>query len=196
VERITTIHLGYVGFATVGASLWWFKFSEGGPHVDYYQLTNWMKCGKETKMFKGIDCSLLQSHRSNTMALSMLVVIEMLNAFNRYCSPVYYYCIQILSSFLLFSLSESQSLLTFPPTRNYWLCASVVFSLILHLAILHVEVLARIFQVEALGYQEWIIVLVFSAPVILLDEAMKCIARRCCSTEEIELESSEDHKQV
>jgi P-type Ca2+ transporter type 2A len=74
---------GYVGFATVGASLWWFMLSQGGPRASYYHVSNWMECEKDPAMFEDVDCQLLHSRRSNTMALSVLVVIEMLNAFNR-----------------------------------------------------------------------------------------------------------------
>lgn len=57
-----------------------------------------------------------------TMALSVLVTIEMLNAMN--------------------SLSENQSLVTMPPWSNMWLVGSMALSFTLHFVILYVEVLS------------------------------------------------------
>lgn len=57
-----------------------------------------------------------------TMALSVLVTIEMLNAMN--------------------SLSENQSLVSMPPWSNMWLVGSMALSFTLHFVILYVEVLS------------------------------------------------------
>ena len=57
-----------------------------------------------------------------TMALSVLVTIEMLNAMN--------------------SLSENQSLVVMPPWTNLWLAASIALSMTLHFVILYVEILS------------------------------------------------------
>uniref|UniRef100_A0A6M2E037 Putative product n=1 Tax=Xenopsylla cheopis TaxID=163159 RepID=A0A6M2E037_XENCH len=93
-----------------------------------------------------------------TMALSVLVTIEMLNAMN--------------------SLSENQSLLAMPPWQNMWLVGSMALSFTLHFVILHVEVLSTVFQVTPLSADEWITVMKFSIPVILLDEVLKFVARK------------------
>ncbi|KAH9518641.1 Sarcoplasmic/endoplasmic reticulum calcium ATPase 2 [Bulinus truncatus] len=84
----------YVGCATVGAAAWWFMLYDKGPKLNYYQLTlTWldfecpqthhMQCPAEPRMFKGVDCSIFQAPEPMTMALSVLVTIEMLNALNR-----------------------------------------------------------------------------------------------------------------
>ncbi|CAH8455835.1 unnamed protein product [Heterobilharzia americana] len=72
----------YVGCATVGAAAWWFMFYEGGPKVNYYQLTHHLQCPLEPSLFQGVSCSVFSSPKPMTMALSVLVLIEMFNALN------------------------------------------------------------------------------------------------------------------
>jgi Ca2+ transporting ATPase len=93
-----------------------------------------------------------------TMALSVLVTIEMLNAMN--------------------SLSENQSLIVMPPWSNWWLMASMALSFTLHFVILYIEVLSTVFQVTPLNVDEWLTVMKFSIPVVLLDETLKFVARK------------------
>jgi len=45
--------------------------------------THFMQCHGDAEHFVGIDCKLFDSPKPRTMALSVLVVIEVLNAFNR-----------------------------------------------------------------------------------------------------------------
>uniref|UniRef100_A0A671K8I5 Calcium-transporting ATPase n=1 Tax=Sinocyclocheilus anshuiensis TaxID=1608454 RepID=A0A671K8I5_9TELE len=144
---------GYVGLGTVGAATWWYLFDEDGPQVSFYQLRHFMQCTEENPMFQGIDCEVFESRYPTTMALSVLVTIEMFNALN--------------------SLSENQSLLRMPPWVNIWLLGAIILSLSLHFLILYVEPLPLIFQVTPLHYSQWIVVLKISIPVILLDEALK-----------------------
>ncbi|XP_018648452.1 putative atpase [Schistosoma mansoni] len=147
----------YVGCATVGAAAWWFMVYEGGPKVNYYQLTHHLQCQLEPSAFKGVNCSVFASPKPMTMALSVLVLIEMFNALN--------------------SLSENQSLVVMPPWHNMWLIAAICFSMTLHFAILYINVLANIFQIAALNIAEWFAVLKISIPVLLLDETQKAIVR-------------------
>uniref|UniRef100_A0A671RRV5 Calcium-transporting ATPase n=1 Tax=Sinocyclocheilus anshuiensis TaxID=1608454 RepID=A0A671RRV5_9TELE len=142
---------------TVSAATWWYLFDEDGPQVSFYQLRHFMQCTEENPMFQGIDCEVFESRYPTTMALSVLVTIEMFNALN--------------------SLSENQSLLRMPPWVNVWLLGAIILSLSLHFLILYVEPLPLIFQVTPLHYSQWIIVLKISIPVILLDEALKYMSR-------------------
>ena len=64
------------------------------------------------------------------MALSVLVVIEMLNALN--------------------ALSEDGSLLQMPPWCNPWLLVAIVVSLGLHCVIMYIPALASLFEITAL----------------------------------------------
>ncbi|XP_036379139.1 sarcoplasmic/endoplasmic reticulum calcium ATPase 1 isoform X1 [Megalops cyprinoides] len=155
---------GYVGLGTVGAATWWYLFDEQGPQVSFYQLRHFMQCTEDNPMFAGIDCEIFESRYPTTMALSVLVTIEMFNALN--------------------SLSENQSLLRMPPWVNIWLLGAIILSLSLHFLILYVEPLPLIFQVTPLRWSQWIVVLKISIPVILLDEALKYISRHHLEGEE------------
>lgn len=149
---------GYVGMATVGAASWWFMYSPYGPQMTYWQLTHHLQCLNNADDFKGIDCKIFTDPHPMTMALSVLVTIEMLNAMN--------------------SLSENQSLVTMPPWSNMWLVGSMALSFTLHFVILYVEVLSAVFQVTPLSVDEWLTVMKFSVPVVLLDEVLKFVARK------------------
>uniref|UniRef100_A0A1B6E9S2 Calcium-transporting ATPase n=1 Tax=Clastoptera arizonana TaxID=38151 RepID=A0A1B6E9S2_9HEMI len=149
---------GYVGAATVGAASWWFMYSPEGPSLTYWQLTHHLSCVAGGDDFKGVDCKIFTDPHPMTMALSVLVTIEMLNAMN--------------------SLSENQSLITMPPWCNLWLIGSMALSFTLHFVILYVEILSTVFQVCPLTFEEWITVMKFSIPVVLLDETLKFAARK------------------
>ncbi|KDR21433.1 calcium-transporting ATPase sarcoplasmic/endoplasmic reticulum type isoform X1 [Zootermopsis nevadensis] len=148
----------YVGAATVGAASWWFMYSPLGPGLNYYQLTHHLACIGEGEEFKGVDCHVFTDPHPMTMALSVLVTIEMLNAMN--------------------SLSENQSLVAMPPWCNLWLMGSMILSFTLHFVILYVEILSTVFQVTPLNVDEWVTVMKFSIPVVLLDETLKFVARK------------------
>ncbi|RWS12224.1 Calcium-transporting ATPase sarcoplasmic/endoplasmic reticulum type-like protein [Dinothrombium tinctorium] len=148
----------YVGCATVGAAAWWFMAAENGPHLNYYQLSHHLQCLGGDEAFKGVDCHVFHDPHPMTMALSVLVTIEMLNALN--------------------SLSENQSLLAMPPWRNPWLLAAMTLSMGLHFMLLYVEILSTVFSVCPLGAEEWWTVLKISLPVVLLDETLKFVARK------------------
>uniref|UniRef100_A0A8C8JYW1 Calcium-transporting ATPase n=1 Tax=Oncorhynchus tshawytscha TaxID=74940 RepID=A0A8C8JYW1_ONCTS len=109
----------YVGAATVGAAAWWFVAAADGPRITFYQLSHFLQCGPENPEFEGLECELFESPYPMTMALSVLVTIEMCNALN--------------------SVSENQSLLRMPPWENMWLLGAICLSMSLHFLILYVE---------------------------------------------------------
>ncbi|KAF6200671.1 hypothetical protein GE061_005114 [Apolygus lucorum] len=148
---------GYVGATTCAGSLWWYMYSPKGPRLDFFLLTHHLHCIPTDTLFTNVDCKVFDDPHPMTLALSVLVTIEMLNAMN--------------------SLSENQSLLTIPPWSNLWLIGAIIISITLHVAILHIEFLSTVFQVTPLDFDEWVIVLKFSFPVILIDETLKYIAR-------------------
>nr|XP_039264651.1 sarcoplasmic/endoplasmic reticulum calcium ATPase 1-like [Styela clava] len=148
---------GYVGAATVGASIWWLVFAETGPQVSWWQITHHMSCYSNPELFEGVDCKIFVDSHPMTMSLSVLVLIELFNALN--------------------SISENQSIFTMPPWQNIWLMGSIVLSLSLHFLILHVGPLPMVFRVCPLNSYEWMMVLKMSFPVLILDEILKFIAR-------------------
>jgi Ca2+ transporting ATPase len=108
--------------------------------------------------FEGIDCAIFEDPHPMTMALSVLVVIELLNALN--------------------SVSENQSIFRMPPWLNMWLMGAFFLSLGLHFMILYVPPFPTIFQVTDLNMEEWMTVLKFSVPVMIIDEILKYVARQ------------------
>merc|ERR1711904_200168 len=156
----------YVGAATVGSTIWWFMFYSEGPQFSWTQLTSFMQCTEDNwesvylganKDFLSEGCDTFQDDRPMTMALSVLVIIELLNALN--------------------SVSEDQSLLVMPPWKNMFLIAADLLSLGLHFMILYVPFMAALFQLQPLDMEEWKWVLIFSVPVLLLDEVLKFVSR-------------------
>merc|ERR1739838_484787 len=147
----------YVGVATVASASWWFLYASNGPQMTWWQLTHYMKCSTNPEPFEGMTCKIFEDPHPMTMALSVLVFIEMTNALN--------------------SVSENQSLLRMPPWKNPWLVGAIALSMSLHFVILHVEPLPMIFNICPLSLAEWIVVLKISLPVLLIDEGLKWIAR-------------------
>ena len=96
----------YVGAATVGSSSYWFLFDPTGPQMSFWQLTNHMQCYGSPEDFKGISCEIFQAPEAMTMALSVLVMIEMSNALN--------------------SVSENQSLIVMPPWVSFYI--NIIYS--------------------------------------------------------------------
>eukprot|EP01069_Polyplicarium_translucidae_P001383 Polyplicarium_translucidae@DN1646_c0_g1_i1.p1 len=162
----------YVGVATVGIFVMWYLFGvdpqENNTPVSMWQLMNWSQCsrweGFEATTMYDMDpsnpCTYFTAgkKKASTLSLTVLVVIEMLNALN--------------------ALSEEGSLLQMPPWANPWLCLAILSSIVVHALVLYVPLLARIFNVVPLSARDWACVLLWSMPVIFIDEAMKAAARR------------------
>ncbi|XP_065190129.1 calcium-transporting ATPase sarcoplasmic/endoplasmic reticulum type-like [Sycon ciliatum] len=170
--RYMTIGI-YVGCATVFASVWWFMYFDGGPQLNYYQLSHHMSCTLDKENFaENFDCEIFDDPHPMTMALSVLVTIEMLNALN--------------------SLSENQSLLSMYPTRNLLLLGAIALSMSLHFFILYVPLMSTVFQITPLNQTEWLAVIYMSLPVILLDEILKFVARNFVTTTSPEFKAKQD----
>merc|ERR1711931_510745 len=148
---------GYVGAATVGGAVWWFLYDVTGPGVTFYQLSHFMQFHDANEDFTGIECEIFEAEAPMTMALSVLVTIEMCNALN--------------------SLSENQSLIRMPPWVNFWLLAAMSLSFSLHFMIIYVDPLPMVFHLTHLNLDQWLVVLQLSFPVILIDEVLKFFAR-------------------
>ncbi|KAI1385054.1 calcium-transporting ATPase sarcoplasmic/endoplasmic reticulum type [Hypoxylon trugodes] len=148
----------YVGIATVAGYAWWFMYNPEGPQINFYQLSHFHRCSTE---FSEIGCEMFSNDMSkaaSTISLSILVVIEMLNAMN--------------------ALSSSESLLTLPLWENMMLVYAVGLSMALHFALLYTPVLQTLFSILPLNWTEWKAVLIISAPVIIIDEVLKAVERQ------------------
>uniref|UniRef100_A0A669CGS0 Calcium-transporting ATPase n=1 Tax=Oreochromis niloticus TaxID=8128 RepID=A0A669CGS0_ORENI len=120
-------------------------------------VSHFMQCHEENEDFEGLDCEIFEAAPPMTMALSVLVTIEMCNALN--------------------SLSENQSLVRMPPWSNFWLISAMTLSMSLHFMIIYVDPLPMIFKLTHLSTEQWIVVLKLSFPVIAIDEVLKFVAR-------------------
>ena len=157
----------YVGAATVFGYAWWFLYNPEGPQISFTQLvrllqtlyiyihedeltrykkSHFHKCSSE---FPEIGCEMFTNDlakSASTVSLSILVVIEMLNAMN--------------------ALSSSESLLTLPLWKNMKLVYAIVLSMVLHFAILYIPSLQTLFSILPLDWVEWKAVLGISIPVM------------------------------
>jgi len=192
----------YVGFATVGIFVFWFTnyddfvaflgpvvmeylgtTYDGHSMVSYDQLTHWGQCrvGDDAAgtIFEGMVVNDFDSNgdgivddfssnpclyfskgkmQASTLSLSVLVTIEMFNALN--------------------AVSEDGSLLTIPPWVNPWLLLAMASSFLLHFFILYVPAMATVFSIAPHNAVDWILVFLFSFPVIIIDEVLKFVGRR------------------
>ncbi|KAI4207565.1 MAG: hypothetical protein LQ346_000497 [Caloplaca aetnensis] len=148
----------YVGAATVFGYAWWFMLYSEGPHITFWQLTHFHRCSAQ---FPEIGCQMFSNNdakAASTMSLSILVVIEMLNAMN--------------------ALSSSESLLTLPLWDNMILVYAISLSMALHFALLYTPFLQSLFSIVPLNWTEWKAVLWISIPVIFIDEILKFFERK------------------
>jgi Ca2+-transporting ATPase len=177
----------YVGFATVGVFAYWYVLYDWSeyqqPLIKYSHLSHFSKCNAEdmtefNTLYPGYApnfdawvaeggqdysdnvCAYMTKGKTtaSTLSLSVLVTIEMFNALN--------------------ALSEDGSLVQMPPWANPWLLVAMLISFGLHFVILYVPVLATVFSIEPLTYNDWMLVLGASFPVILIDEVLKFFGRR------------------
>ncbi|KAG4200434.1 hypothetical protein ERO13_A05G210900v2 [Gossypium hirsutum] len=69
----------YVGLATVAGFIWWFIYSETGPKLPYTELMNFDTCPTRETTY---PCSIFEDRHPSTVAMTVLVVVEMFNALN------------------------------------------------------------------------------------------------------------------
>ncbi|XP_050238519.1 calcium-transporting ATPase, endoplasmic reticulum-type [Mercurialis annua] len=171
----------YVGIATVGVFILWYTqasflgidlASDGHTLIELSQLRNWGECSKWSNFTAApysigggrmitfsnpCDYFSAGKVKAMTLSLSVLVAIEMFNSLN--------------------ALSEDNSLVKMPPWRNPWLLVAMSVSFALHCLILYVPFLADVFGIVPLSMNEWLLVILVSAPVILIDELLKFAGR-------------------
>merc|ERR1711983_531277 len=75
------------------------------------------------------------------------------------------------------AMTMALSVLVMPPWINIYLILAMGLSVSLHCMILYVDIFNVVFNISALSFDQWLVVLKFSLPVLLVDEALKFIAR-------------------
>ncbi|CAF4512703.1 unnamed protein product [Rotaria sp. Silwood2] len=94
-----------------------FRYMAIGSYFGF-DIQNHFKCRSGGKESENINCSIFDDPHPMTMALSVLLTIEMCNALN--------------------SSSENQSLLKMPPWKNKYLLYAIALSMSLHMMILYI----------------------------------------------------------
>jgi magnesium-transporting ATPase (P-type) len=148
----------YVGLATAWGFLWWYLWYSEGPKLSYKALSHFQKCDAAAAAAAGYKCEIFSDNHPKTVAMTVLVIVEMFNALN--------------------NISENSSLLVIPFWDNKWLLGAIAVSVILHCIIMYVPGLALLFGITHLNAAEWWCVILLSAPVILVDEVLKWLSRR------------------
>ena len=158
----------YVGAATVGAYISWY-LSKG---VSLYQLMHWQECSRWTDFLHSADaphwphqpCDIFSAlkHRAGpqTMALSVLVTIELLKA--------------------LSAVSLDQSLLKVPFWKNRWLVPGVGLPFALHLMVMYVPFFSKALGLAPLTWNEWKVSLFDSGRVYSSGVIWLCLFVRLC----------------
>lgn len=75
------------------------------------------------------------------------------------------------------ALSDESSLLTVGPLANPTLIFAIGMSMTLHCMICYIPFFENVFNTVPLSFQDWILVLLVSIPVVLIDELLKHKAR-------------------
>ncbi|UKK01992.2 calcium-transporting ATPase [Theileria orientalis] len=173
IDRLTLFRYlligAYVGFATCGIFIMYFirgiSPNEGNTLVTFKQLRDWGSCSEWTDfvanniydMQESCDYFTVGKIKASTLSLTTLVVLEMFNAFN--------------------ALSEDSSLLVMPPWKNMYLVVATLFSISIHCLILYAPFLSTLFNVVPLDLYDWKWVVIWSLPVVLIDELFKLFKR-------------------
>ena len=154
----------YVGIATIGV----FAQHYVQQGVSLSDLANWSRCGEAWMPADGgaSMCTTLfrESGRMlpQTLSLTTLVVMEMLKA--------------------LSAVSVNDSLFRVGPQSNKWLLLGVSGPFLLHMLVLYSSklgfgALGESFGMVPLSSDNWTTVLLWAAPILLVDEILKAVGR-------------------
>jgi magnesium-transporting ATPase (P-type) len=134
----------YIGIATLGVYVSYF-LDQG---VSVQEISSWSSCSESP------SCEIFSDIRApQTLALTTLVTTELLKA--------------------LCTVSASSSIFVIGPQNNPWLLLGVAIPFALNLAIIYIPALESNFGLVPLSRDDWIIVLCWSLPIIVIEEALK-----------------------
>jgi len=114
--------------------------------ISFQELQSWSTCTESCSIYADLAAP-------QTLALSTLVTVELLKA--------------------LCSVSIDSSILTVGPQKNPWLLLGVTVPFALNLAIIYTPQLQHSFGLVPLDGSDWLKVLAWSLPIVLIDEALK-----------------------
>lgn len=139
----------YLGLATIAAAYYHYIFDPLGPKLSYYEITHYHGNPHITE--------ILEDETAGTMAMTVLVVIEMFSAMT--------------------AVSEHLSLFQMPPTKNPKLVLSICASLLVHIAVIEFPITQKIFSVCHLNLNQWTIIVILAFPVLIIEEIFKFFIR-------------------
>jgi len=134
----------YIGIATVG--IYASYFVDHG--IALKDLSSWSTCVDPSSCSIYTDLAAPQ-----TLALTTLVTAELFKA--------------------LCTVSVDSSIFKVGPQKNPWLLLGVVVPFMLNLAIIYTPVLENSFGLVPLNGEDWLHVLMWSFPIIMIDELQK-----------------------
>lgn len=144
----------YIAIATV--SVYVHQFMSHG--ISFNELSHWTNCAQWA------DSNLCETAfgpstmtLAQTLAMSTIITAELLKA--------------------LSTISVNQSILKVSPFQNPYLIAGVSLPFIIHLIILYNPMLSTNFGVMPLSLEQWTEVILWSMPIILVDEVLKYVER-------------------
>ncbi|XP_952193.1 calcium-transporting ATPase, putative [Theileria annulata] len=159
----------YVGLATCGIFIQYYVFgispNEGNTLISLKKLMNWGNCMNWEEFHSSLIYDMSNSCeyftvgkvKASTLSLTTLVILEMFNALN--------------------ALSEDSSILKVPPWSNPYLICAIFFSILIHCFILYIPFFSSLFNVVPLDVYDWKWVLIWSFPVLIIDECFKLCKR-------------------
>ncbi|GFH08660.1 cation_ATPase_N domain-containing protein [Haematococcus lacustris] len=157
-EGLIPVQLLWVNLVTDGPPATALGFNKADKDIMTKPPRNNYTAGDQTISFNHpCEYFTVGKTKAMTLSLSVIVAIEMFNALN--------------------ALSEDASLLVMPPWTNPYLLLAITISISLHCVILYVPFLASIFSIVPLSWAEWQLVILWSFPVIVIDELLKLLAR-------------------
>ena len=138
----------YIGVATVG--IYASYFLDHGISLE--QLSSWSTCTDSALCSIYTDLAAPQ-----TLAFTTLVTIELLKA--------------------LCTVSVDSSILKVGPQKNPWLLLGVAVPFAFNLAIIYTPAFQSNFGLVSLSREDWVHILMWSTPIVLIDELQKLVSR-------------------
>lgn len=83
------------------------------------------------------------------------------------------------------AISDESSLLTIHPFLNPYLIVAIIGSISIHCIILYIPFFNEVFGIMPLDLKEWILVMYFSVPVVIIDEIIKFFVRNLLSNKNL-----------